>query len=70
MTELSYAHGPSSTELLGETIGACLTRIAAEHPDREAVVSCAQDVRLTYAELDEAVDQVASGLLARGDHQG
>ncbi|WP_354700699.1 3-[(3aS,4S,7aS)-7a-methyl-1,5-dioxo-octahydro-1H-inden-4-yl]propanoyl:CoA ligase [Paraconexibacter sp. AEG42_29] len=70
MTELSYAHGPSSTALLSETIGSCLTRIAAAHPDREAVVSCAQGVRLTYAELDEAVDRLACGLLTHGIEAG
>src|SRR5271169_4654545 len=70
MPELSYAHGPSQTPLLGATIGACLTKTAALHPDREAVVSCAQDTRLTYAQLDTAVDRLASGLLARGIDAG
>ncbi|UTI66066.1 AMP-binding protein [Paraconexibacter antarcticus] len=63
---LSYAHGASPTPLLGETIGTCLERIAAAHPDREAVVSCEQGVRLTYAELDAAVDRLACGLLTHG----
>lgn len=66
MPELSYAHGASATPLLRDTIGGLLRRVAAEHPDREAVVSCEQGVRLTYAQLDAAVDAVACGLLARG----
>src|ERR1700710_1617246 len=70
MTDLSYAHGASSTPLLRATIGACLARAAAEHPGREAVVSCEQGLRLTYAELDAAVDRVASGLLVRGIESG
>ena len=70
MPELSYAHGASDTPLLGETIGACLTRVATLHPDREAIVSCAQDRRMTYAQLDAAVNQVATGLLARGINAG
>ena len=70
MSELSYAHGPGTTPLLGQTIGACLRATAAEHPGREAVVSCEQGVRLTYAELDAAVDRVAAGLLARGIEAG
>ena len=56
MTALSYASGPSSTPLLGETIGANLRRTAARHGTREALVTCARSVRLTYAELDAAVD--------------
>jgi fatty-acyl-CoA synthase len=70
MSELSYASGPSTTPLLGETIGACLARVAAAQPEREAVVACEQQARLTYAELDAAVDAVASGLLARGIRAG
>lgn len=70
MPELSYAHGPSSTPLLGETIGGCLARIAAQHPDREALVAPQQGVRLTYAELDAAVDRLASGLLLQGIEAG
>ncbi|MDX8153203.1 AMP-binding protein [Patulibacter brassicae] len=62
----SYANGPSSTPLLGETIGACLRRIAAEHPDREALVVRHQSVRWTYAELEARVARLASGLLRRG----
>ncbi|WP_210495463.1 AMP-binding protein [Patulibacter sp. SYSU D01012] len=66
MTQRSYAHGPSATPLLGDTIGEALERAAREHPDRPAVVACDQGVRLTYAELDRAVDGLATGLLARG----
>jgi fatty-acyl-CoA synthase len=63
MTELSYAHGPSSTPLLDDTIGRRLKHVAAAFPDREALVSPQQAVRLTFAELDAAVDRLASGLL-------
>jgi fatty-acyl-CoA synthase len=37
VTEPSYSHGASEVPLLGETIGANLRRVAATHPDREAV---------------------------------
>jgi fatty-acyl-CoA synthase len=67
---LSYAHGPSSTPLLGETIGDNLERTAARFPDADALVSRHQDVRMTYAELNQAVDALACGLLARGLQAG
>jgi fatty-acyl-CoA synthase len=63
---LSYAHGTSTTPLLGETIGANLERTVAAHADREALVVAHQDVRWTYAEFDERVDRVARGLVAMG----
>src|SRR5437588_11836297 len=67
---LSYAHGASDTPLLGETIGANLERTVARVPGNEALVSCQQGVRLTYAELDEQVDRAARALLAAGLQPG
>ncbi|MEA2458090.1 MAG: fatty-acyl-CoA synthase [Thermoleophilaceae bacterium] len=68
--ELSYAHGSSTTPLLGETIGANLERTAARVPGSDALVSCHQDLRYTYAELNAAVDRVARGLLGMGLKKG
>jgi fatty-acyl-CoA synthase len=70
MRVLSYSHGVSDVPLLGETIGANLERTAARFGGQEAVVSCHQGVRLTYEELDAAVNRVASGLLAAGIKKG
>ena len=67
---VSYAHGASENPLLGETIGDNLARTAAEHPDAEALVSCEQGVRWTYAELDERVDRAAASLIAAGLEPG
>jgi fatty-acyl-CoA synthase len=66
----SYSHGTFDTPLLGDTIGAHFERTAAEFAGRDAVVSCQQDVRLTYAELDAAIDAVASALLRAGIESG
>ncbi|HZI38443.1 MAG TPA: AMP-binding protein [Acidimicrobiia bacterium] len=63
---LSYAHGPSTQPLLGETIGENLDRTAARVPDNLALVSRHQNRRYTYAEFNAAVDEVARGLLALG----
>ncbi len=71
MVEGSYACGNSQKPLLGITIGEMLNRIAAAHPDSEALVSVHQGIRWTYAEFLERVDTLARALMAldveRGD---
>ncbi len=67
---LSYAHGTSTKPLLAETIGANLERTAARVPDADALVSCHQGIRLTYAQFNAAVDALAGGMLAEGLEQG
>ena len=66
----SYVHGASATPLLGQTIGENLDRAVEAYGDREALVSCHQDLRYTYAELGEAVDRLARALLADGLRPG
>jgi fatty-acyl-CoA synthase len=66
----SYAHGTGSMPLLGETIGANLERTAARVPEAEALVSCQQGARFTWAELNAAVDRLALGLLGLGLEKG
>src|SRR4051812_26488298 len=70
MLQTSYSSGTAATPLLGETIDANLRRAVANHPDREAVVDIAAATRLTYRQLDAAVDAVARGFLARGVQVG
>ena len=67
---LSYAHGVCDQPLLGETIGDNLERTAARVPNADALISCRQGQRLTYAELDQAVNRLASGILAAGLGKG
>jgi fatty-acyl-CoA synthase len=67
---LSYVHGASQVPLLGQTIGHDLEATVARVGDREALVCPHQDVRLTYAELDEAVDELARALMAAGLEKG
>jgi fatty-acyl-CoA synthase len=62
----AYARGSETVPLLEETIGANLGRVVARCPDRDALVSCAEGVRLSWHEFGEAVDGVARGLLAAG----
>ncbi len=67
---LSYAHGACDEALLGETIGENLERTVSRVPDAEALVSTRQNVRLTYGQFNEAVDALASGMLAAGIEKG
>src|SRR3954451_13263249 len=66
----SYVHGASATPLLGQTIGENLDRAIERWGEREALVSCHQGLRFTYAELGEAVDLLAGGLLRSGLEPG
>jgi fatty-acyl-CoA synthase len=66
----SYAHGTSEKPLLGETIGACLDRIAGRFGERDALISCHQRIRFTYGELHREVERVACGLLSLGVERG
>jgi fatty-acyl-CoA synthase len=74
MAMLSYAHGACAEPLLGETIGQNLKRTIERVPDAQALVSCHQGLRYTYAELGEAVHRLAAGMqgagLRRGDRVG
>ena len=67
---LSYAHGTSTTPLLGETIGENLDRAIERFGDRDALVVRHQDVRLSYAELGAQVDLVARAVVAAGLRRG
>jgi fatty-acyl-CoA synthase len=67
---LSYVHGPGSVPLLGETIGAALDRAAARFGDRDALISCHQNLRYTYAGLLWDVNRAAQALLALGVERG
>jgi fatty-acyl-CoA synthase len=66
----SYAHGPSSVPLLGETIGENLRRTVERFPEREALVVRHQGYRATYRELWDQINRAARGLLARGVEKG
>jgi fatty-acyl-CoA synthase len=62
----SYESGTSLTPLLGDTIGANLTRTIGRVPDHEALVDVSSGRRWTYAQFGHDVDALATGLLAAG----
>ena len=66
----SYAGGTSTVPLLGQSIDANLRAAVARFGEREALVDVATGRRLTYAQLDAAVDELARGLVGRGVERG
>jgi fatty-acyl-CoA synthase len=68
--QLSYCHRGGEQALLGSTIPAHLADVTGCFPDNEAVVSIAQGRRLSYAQLEAAVEPLARGLLGCGFTRG
>jgi fatty-acyl-CoA synthase len=66
MAAPSYAHGTSTTPLLGETIGENLRRTVERFPDHEALVVRSQSYRATYRELWDQTTEIARALMAHG----
>ena len=66
----SYTSGTSNTPLLGMTIGDKFDEICATYPENDALIVHYQDIRWTYAELKEKVEQCARALLAVGVQPG
>ena len=70
MSTLSYSKGPTEVPLLETTIGTALRLAASRWADGLALVSRHQGLRWTWAELDAAVDRIATGLLELGVKRG
>ena len=62
----SYYCGASDSQIIHETIGKYFDVTCAANPDGDALVVRHQGIRLTYSQLREKVDQLATGLLALG----
>ena len=65
----SYSAGPA-VPLCEEPIGEVFDRVAAEHPQKEALVSRHQGLRLSYGALRAEVDRTAGGLWGLGIRPG
>ncbi|MER8084616.1 AMP-binding protein [Streptomyces sp. NPDC094048] len=70
MSELSYAHGTGTTELLDDTIGRNLDRAVEAFGEREALVDVVSGRRWTYSEFGAAVGELARALMASGVAKG
>lgn len=66
----SYICGESNQQLIYSTIGNKFEEIANQFPDNDALVVCHQDVKWSYRQLNEKVDELATGLLNLGLSKG
>ena len=62
----SYVHGASDVPLIGETLGQYFDATVARFPDADALIVRHQNVRWSYRQLQQRVDEFAAGLLALG----
>ena len=70
METLSYVHGASNKNLLGETIGGNLKRIVEKFGNSEALVLVHQNYRATYKQFYEETGKLAKALLANNINNG
>lgn len=66
----SYTSGTAESPLLGMTIGDMLDRTAELYPDQEALVCLHQDIRWTYREFVDKVNEAARAFMAIGVKRG
>lgn len=52
---LSYIQGHTDSHLVHTTVGECLDATTQRFPDREALVSLHENIRLNFAQLKEEV---------------
>lgn len=62
---MSQDRGPK-TPLIEATIGDFFDAMVEQHPDREALVVCHQNIRWTYRQLQQKVNQLASAMIEMG----
>ncbi|NVZ17633.1 MULTISPECIES: AMP-binding protein [unclassified Pseudomonas] len=60
----SYSRGAVHIPLIEKTLGDFFDDVVARFPDNEALVSCHQNIRLSYSQLQAEVNQLASALIA------
>lgn len=66
----SYFHRGGEIPLLGQTIPEHFTEIVSRYPENEAVVCIQQNLRLSYSQFSQRIDQLAKGLIHLGFGKG
>lgn len=70
MSNLSYYHRVGKEQLQYKTIGQVLKSSASKFKDREAIVACSENSRITFDEILDKVDRLSCGLLNLGLNKG
>jgi fatty-acyl-CoA synthase len=70
MPRPSYVHGAGATPLIRATIGEYFDQIAKRYAEHDALTVRHQQVRWSWRELKQKVDDFAAGLLALGLERG
>ncbi|OJJ19517.1 AMP-binding protein [marine bacterium AO1-C] len=68
--KLSYLSGTSNTPLLGITIGDQFDQTVAQYPNNDALIVYHQNIRWTYQQLQQEVDQCARAFMTIGLQKG
>jgi fatty-acyl-CoA synthase len=68
--ESSYSRGTTETPLIEQTIGTFFDAMVAKVPNNDALISCHQQIRYTYAQLHRKVNQATSALVSLGLEPG
>ena len=63
--KMSHDWGPK-TPLIEATIGDFFDAVVEKYPDQEALVVCHQNIRWSYRELQQKVNQLASAMIEMG----
>lgn len=69
-TKLSYVSGPSKKPLLGSTIGQMFDQVVFKYPNSIALIVHHQNIKWTYKQFAEKVNDAAKSLLAIGVKKG
>lgn len=67
---LSHDKGATDTPLIEDTIGDYFDKVVAQYPDKISVISRHQQQRLTYRELQQKANQLASAMINMGLEKG
>ncbi|MEO8171149.1 MAG: AMP-binding protein, partial [Oxalobacteraceae bacterium] len=67
---ISHDRGPRDSALIEQTIGSFFDAMTDRVPDREALVSCHQNIRYTYRQLQTEARRLSSALLNLGLQRG
>ncbi len=70
MTAVSYSCGTSSEPLIGQTIGDAFDDTVQQFPENDALISCHQNIRLSYLQLQEEVHKCSKGFMSLGLKKG